>query len=101
MSLLGGITFRRWTIQFILPEFDDGLDAGDIKRSDSEILDEIWESLGDSESEMRNFEIIVRGAEVFIKGQVDNTVIRERLINLVLTIPGVRNVYDGISVAPN
>jgi hypothetical protein len=93
---LSGVS--EWSMRARSPELDDGLDAGDIKRSDSEILNEIWETLGDKASEIRNLEITVRGAEVYIVGKVSDAAKRDWVIDLLLNVPGVKNAYDGILV---
>ena len=93
---LSGVS--EWSMRAHSPEFDDGSDASDIKRSDTDILNGIWESIGDEESDVRDLEIAVRAAEVFVQGKVKEGGQRENLINLILSVPGVRNVYDGVVV---
>ncbi len=88
-----------WSMRAHSPELDDGLDAGDFKRSDGEILGELWDTLGQKTQDIKGLDITVEAGEVYLRGTTTNGNTREWIEELLLDIPGVKEVHDEIILA--
>jgi hypothetical protein len=82
-----------WSMRARNLELDDGLDAGDFIRPDTEILDDIFDACEEQGLQRTGVDFEVAGAEVTIRGRADKQT-GERLEQMLLDIPGVKLVKN-------
>ena len=87
-----------WSMRARALELDDGLDAGDFKRPDKEIAQEIFDAFQEEELDITNFECEVAGAEVTMRGIAASSEARERMEDMIKDLPGVKEVSNLIEV---
>lgn len=83
-----------WTLRAHNLQLDDGLDEGDVRRSDEALLSDIVELCVEYHYNLEAIECTVQGAQVTLRGRVPGVERREFLENAVRSIAGVQEVIS-------
>ena len=89
-----------WSMRARSLELDDGLDAGDYRRPDNEIIVEAAEALESQLTEPAQLQFQVRGGELTIEGWISSKEQLEKIETAAQNVPGVKEVHNCLELRP-
>ncbi|MFN8392517.1 MAG: BON domain-containing protein [Bdellovibrionota bacterium] len=88
-----------WSMRAKNPELDDGIDAGDFKRPDEEILEDLLVACKEDDVSLEGIEFEVDAAVVTIRGKMSDRKSIEAVELTANSVPGVKTVQNQVELS--